>query len=200
MNRIISANLKPADESGPVPALWRPAPAPISPKCFRFYQRVRLHQAEDLTRAADAAVVPAPSVQMSCCTFTGGVTRPQNGELMKDNRVSDKKLQLGMRKIDVFTPKVMFSPRPSLTVRVCVRLCVRVCVPAGSWPSERVGWPHNCASVRPLLSAAAQSRGRTAGPGLSEGPPPPGTDSRSAPAHIRTHTAHVGADCSTAEY
>lgn len=73
-------------------------------------------------------------------------------------------------------------------------------VPAGSWPSERVGWPHNCASVRPLLSAAAQSRGHTAGPGLSEGLPPPRTDSRSEPAHIHTHTLHLNADCSSVSW
>ena len=40
-----------------------------------------------------------------------------------------KKLQLGMREINVFTPKVMCSlQRPSYTVSLCVFECVCVCV------------------------------------------------------------------------
>lgn len=65
--------------------------------------------------------------------------------------------------------------------------CVCVCLPAGPWPSECGGWRHKCVNVRPLLSAAAQNLGHTAGLWMSSGLPPPWTDSHSGP-DTHTHT------------
>lgn len=87
---------------------------------------------------------------------------------------------------------VPYSDCLKLCVSGCV--CVCVCVPADSWPSECGGWPHKCVSVRPLLSAVAQSPGHTAGLWLSAGLLPPWTDSHSEPnTHTHTHarTVHI---------
>lgn len=61
-----------------------------------------------------------------CCTFAEEDTRLENRELrdkfrpLCDKQLPDEKPKLGMRKIDVFTPKDMFTPRqPSLTLCAC---------------------------------------------------------------------------------
>lgn len=119
-----------------------------------------------------------------------------------DLRASTK-LQLGMREINVFTPKVMYSLQRqhcfvfvSEILTLCLlRLCISVCVfvyffyvPGGPWLLKCEDLPHKSVNVHPPFSTAAQSLGRTAGLWMSSGPPPPGTDSRSEPDTHQTGT------------